>query len=110
MKRIIAFFLVILCVLAFVSCDEEHEEITDQAYFYAEVVEKHEKSCLVVVTELGNQSFFVGDEIIVNTDIEKCPEYDVGDCLRIVFDGAVAESYPLQIHKVSEIHVTDKES
>lgn len=108
MKRMLAFFLVLLCVVGFISCDESHVEDTDQAYFYAEVVEKYEKSCLVAVTDLGNQSFFVGDQIIVSTDVEKCPEYDVGDCVKIVFDGSVAESYPMQIHKVSEIYVTDK--
>lgn len=72
-------------------------------YFTGKVLEKYEKSCLIEVTNKGNQSFGVGDLITVNTDIESCPEYQKGDVLTVTFDGSVAESYPMQIHKVYRI-------
>lgn len=106
MKKPLALILAFFCVFTLVACATDNgndNDITDQPYFYGKVVEKYDKSCLVKVTDKGNQYFSVGDLISVSTNIDSCPEYCVGDSLKIVFDGAVAESYPMQIHKVTSI-------
>ena len=69
-------------------------------YFTGKVIEIYEKGCLLEVNDIGNGNFAVGDKVQVNTDILSCPEYTVGDFLRISFDGKVAQSYPPQITKV----------
>ncbi len=102
MKKALALILALFCVCSFVAC-ASNNDIIDQPYFYGRVIEKYGTSCIVEVTDTGNQYFTVGDLISVNTNIDACPEYAIGDNLRIVFDGAVAESYPMQINKVFSI-------
>lgn len=75
----------------------------EQAYFKGKVIEKYENNCLVEVTDNGNQRFMLSDKVVVKTDIEGCPDYAVGDYLKIEFDGMVAESYPMQILNVFSI-------
>ena len=108
MKKILSVFLSILCLFVFTACGckEEGRGILEP-YFTGKVVEVYEKSCLVEVTDIGNGNFFVGEKVVVHTDNENCPEYDLGDSLTISFDGKVALSYPPQIFNVSIVHKTD---
>ena len=108
MKRIIAFVFVVLFLVTFVSCREDSNDIINQAYFRGKVIEKYEKSCLLEVVDTGNQLITIGDKIVVKTDIDKCPQYEVGDYLRIVYGGEMALSYPPQIFDVYAIHKTDE--
>ncbi len=110
MKRTFILILALVCVLSLASCvkgkDEDKKEnaesITDP-YFTGKVLEIYETRCLVEVTDTGNGNFTVGDTIIVNTSIENCPKYDIGDSLTVVFDGKVALSYPAQVLSVHRI-------
>lgn len=106
MKKTVLLCLLLAFLLCFVSCDGIADDLKDgdDAYFRAKVIEAYENSCLVEVTDAGNQSFSVGSLISVSTNIEDCPEYGVGDHLEIIFDGEVAESYPMQIFNVIEIN------
>ena len=70
-------------------------------------MEKYENSCLIEVTDPGNQYFRIGDVAVVRTNIEGCPLYSAGDYLRIIYDGMVAESYPPQIFHVYSIYKID---
>ncbi|MBR3835620.1 MAG: hypothetical protein IKJ69_02380 [Clostridia bacterium] len=79
----------------------------EHSYFVGKVIEKYEKSSLLLVTDTGNQRFMSSDKVVVNTDIGKCPDYKAGDYLRIEFDGVVAESYPPQILGVFAVEKTD---
>ena len=76
-------------------------------YFTGKVLEIYENSCLVEVTDTGNGNFYLGERIIVNTNIEGAPKYTVGDHLRISFDGKVALSYPGQVLNVYSVVKTD---
>ena len=108
MKRIIAVVFAFLFLVTFVSCGEDGNDIINQAYFRGKVIEKYEKSCLLEVVDTGNQSIALGDKIVVKMDIDKCPQYEVGDYLRIVYGGEMALSYPPQIFDVYAIHKTDE--
>lgn len=105
MKKCLALLLTLVCLVTLVACNTKNDE--GQAYFVGKVIEVYEKSCLVEVTNNGNQHLTLGDEVVVNTNIENCPTYAVGDYLRIEFDGTMAESYPPQILKVYAIDKTD---
>ena len=77
--------------------------VSERESFEGVVIEKYKGGCLIEVTDNGNQHFMLSDRVIVKTDIEGCPNYTVGDYLKIEFDGIVAESYPLQILNVFSI-------
>jgi hypothetical protein len=118
MRKYLAALLILACAVGLFACDRKDRDksvneddggndIITQAYFCGRVVEVNGNSCLMEVTDTGNQGFNVGDPVVVNTDVEGCPEYGVGDCLRVVFDGAVAESYPMQIFGVIAVYRID---
>ena len=73
----------------------------------AKVIEIEERGCLMEVTNTGNGNFYVGEKIIVNTNIKGCPKFAVGDHLRISFDGKVALSLPGQVLNVYSVVKTD---
>lgn len=78
-----------------------------QTYFIGQVLEIYENSCLVAVTDSGSSYITVGTEVFVPTDIEGSPELTAGDHIKVVFDGMVAETYPLQIFTVFSVDKTD---
>lgn len=80
-----------------------------QAEFYAVVIELYESEASILVEPVaGEEILKSADRISVSTQLpsrEKVPEIKVGDTVRIVYNGEVAETYPAQIHKVSEIYL-----
>ena len=107
MRKFFALALVLLCVFSVVSCDDSGNDILEP-YFTGRVLEKHEKSCLIEVTDIGNCGFYVGEKLIASTDIKGCPNYSVGDFLKVSFDGKVALSYPGQILSVTNIDLVSE--
>lgn len=105
MKRIISVLLVLTFVFILVGCnlENEGEDMTNSPYFTGKVLEKYEGSCLLEVTDEGNAYMGIGNLVVVRTNIEKCPEYEVGDYLTITFDGRAAQSYPPQIFNVFSV-------
>ena len=74
---------------------------TTSPYFCGRVIETNSKGFLVEVTDGGNGSFALGERVQVNTELYG--EFEVGDNLRIAFDGKVAMSYPPQVTSVQSI-------
>lgn len=115
MKILIPILLVSVCLIAVCACQKnaaEQPELqesldTDNPYFTGKVIDIVDKGCLMEVTDPGNGTFPIGEKIIVNTNIKGCPEYAVGDHLRISFDGKVALSYPGQVLNVFSVVITD---
>ena len=107
MKRFFIFVLVLVCLMGLVACkggDEASQNNAKPAYFVAEVLEAYETGCLVEITDVGNYGgLAVGTPVHVSTHIENCPDIAVGDHIKVVFDGTVAESYPPQVTHVSWI-------
>ena len=104
MKRLLALILLLICAALFAACSAEDpgSDILNP-YFTGRVIEKYETSCLMEVTDTGNGNFFVGETLVVSTNIDKCPDFAVGDDLTVVFDGKVALSYPAQVLNVYQI-------
>lgn len=112
MKKLIALGLTLICLFCFVACDinstEQSQNNAQPAYFVGKVIEIYELGCFVEVTNEGNYGKLpLGTTVQITTNIKNCPEYVVGDHLKVTFDGTVAESYPPQILHVLTIQKTD---
>ena len=108
MKKILLIGAALVCLAILVACNQEPTELdTENPYFTGKVIEIEERGCLMEVTHTGNGNFYVGERIIVNTNIKDCPKYAVGDHLRISFDGKVALSLPGQVLNVYSVVKTD---
>ncbi len=105
MKKIVTLLLSLVCLIALVACNAKDDK--EKVYFVGKVIEVYEGRCLLEVTNNGNQGIASGDVVVVNTSIENCPTYAVGDFLRIECDGTMALSYPPQILRVYDIDKTD---
>ena len=108
LSLILSFF----CLLALFSCkiisNKQSQNNAQPAYFVGKVVEVYGSGCLLEVTDEGNYGKLTfGTPVQVTTDIKDCPEYVIGDYLKVTFDGTVAESYPPQILHVLGIEKTD---
>ena len=108
MKKILLIGVLLVCFAVLTACNQLPTELdTENPYFTGKVIEIEERGCLMEVTNTGNGNFYVGERIIVNTNIKDCPKYAVGDHLRISFDGKVALSLPGQVLNVFSVVKTD---
>ena len=100
-KRILALFM-LFAILCLTACGGKEGVL--QPHFTGEVIEVYEYGCLMMVIDKENSTLPEGDLVSVSTNISNCPIYERGDLLKITFDGSVAESYPLSIHKVYSVY------
>ena len=108
MKKILLIGMAVACLAVLVACNQAPAELdTKNPYLTAKVIGTEENGCLVEVTHTGNGNFYVGERLIVNTNIKGCPQYAVGDHLRISFDGKVALSLPGQVLNVYSVVKAD---
>lgn len=82
-----------------------------QVYFDATVLEVKKKSIRVKCSESFDSGIPVDEEFSVTTNrVEsgELPDLNAGDHIRIVFDGIIKESYPLQLGNVFAIYLLDE--
>lgn len=83
----------------------------EQVYFDATVLEVKKKSIKVKCSESFDSGIPVDEEFSVTTNrVEsgELPDLNAGDHIRIVFDGIIKESYPLQLGNVFVIYLLDE--
>ena len=83
----------------------------EQVYFDATVLEVKKKSIKVNCSESFDSGIPVDEEFSVTTNIVESgelPDLNAGDHIRIVFDGIIKESYPLQLGNVFAIYLLDE--
>ena len=83
----------------------------EQVYFDATVLEVKKKSIKVKCSEAFDSGIPVDEEFSVTTNrVEsgELPDLNAGDHIRIVFDGIIKESYPLQLGNVFAIYLLDE--
>ena len=91
----------------FSGCENEK----GQAYFNAKVLETNKGSIDVRCIEAFNSGISVDEELSVTKDVVSAkgiPELNIGDNIRVVFDGDVMECDPLQIGTVYAIYLLDE--
>lgn len=83
----------------------------EQVYFDATVLEVKKKSIKIKCSESFDSGIPVDEEFSVTTNrVEsgELPDLNAGDHIRIVFDGIIKESYPLQLGNVFAIYLLDE--
>lgn len=76
-------------------------------YFNAEVLQVHEKSILVK-PDADSKEIKSADKISVSLDFIakiRVPKINVGDRVRVIYNGNIAESYPAQINGVFVVYL-----
>ena len=104
MKKCLALLLILVLMATLVACGYKGHQLP---YFAGKVIEKHENVCLMEVTHTGYGHLSVGDEVEVNTSINNCPNYEVGDFLKVFFEAPMTDSNPPQILNVFAIEKSD---
>ena len=109
MKKIITLLCIFALLTSLVACNKDEGENNAQpAYFIGKTVEIFESYCIIEVTDEGNYGrLAIGTTAKVMTDTVDCPEYALGDHLKVVFDGAISKSNPPQVLHVIRIEKTD---
>lgn len=83
----------------------------EQVYFDATVLEVKKKSIKVKCSESFDSGIPVDEEFSVTmnrVESGELPDLNAGDHIRIVFDGIIKESYPLQLGNVFAIYLLDE--
>lgn len=106
-KRWLSVLVVFVCIITLSGCKNE----VGQVYFNARVLEVNDGYVDVRCLEAFNSGISVDEEFSVTKDVvsaEGVPELNVDDNIRVVFNGDVMESDPLQIGTVYAIYLLDE--
>ncbi len=107
-KILAAMSIVAVVLLIIIFANALSEKKGGQAYFNGQVLEITEKSVLVEPVgdfwETCYQSIWVNLETVSPNS----PEFEVGDILRIVYNGQIQESSPAQINHAFSIYLVDE--
>ena len=104
MKKIIALILTLIVFGSLAACDEESQNNATPAHFVGKVIEIYENGYLLEVTDEGNYGHLaLGTTVQVNINTDDTTEYELGDNLKVVFDGTISKSYPPQVLHVISI-------
>lgn len=102
MKNACYVFIMLVILFSFTDCSSK---TNNRATFQATILEIHDNYYLVEPVE-GSIELNSANQITVSiNNINVSPKPNVGDILEIVYDGAIAESYPAQITNVYNIRV-----
>lgn len=109
MKKITV-LLLFSCIL-FTACtsSNENDGYLEEVNFAGIVEEVNENTILVRVNE-DEEEIRSSDLISVSLDVEiedSMADINIGDEVRVYYDGVVAESYPAQVNNVYAIELVD---
>lgn len=105
MKRLLSLLLILACMMTLSACEK------GQVYFNATVLELNDGSVKVKCTDAFDSGISVNEEFSVSTDVvsaKGAPELVVDDHIRVVFNGEIMESDPLQLGTVFAIYLLDE--
>ncbi|MEC2072469.1 hypothetical protein [Alkalihalophilus marmarensis] len=89
------FMLLTVCLLA--ACSNEDQ--MQNAAFTGTIESIHNDSAIIAIEE--GEILSSGDKVGVNLAVNEEDMFAVGDQVVVEYDGAVMESYPLQVHTIS---------
>lgn len=112
MKKALSIILLLAGLLIISGCGKDSEEdVKGQVYFNARVLKVNKGYVDVKCSESFNSGIPVEEEFSITTDVvsgEGTPRLNVDDNIRIVFNGEIMESYPLQLGTVYAIYLLDE--
>lgn len=96
MKRIFTLLLAMICILSLLGCNK------NKIYFDSTVTEKSGDLYTVLVTDMGTSGISISSQVHI---LEKqlpadSNDFEVGDSIRIFFDGMPQECSPLRLNEV----------
>lgn len=116
MKKIvgllIAFVLIMGTVFSLTGCNDKNddENINGEAFFDAVILNVFDKSVFVEVKDGRNSALKAGQQATVLTESivsDQCTELEKDKEIRVVFNGDIMESEPVQISKVFAIYALE---
>ena len=119
MKKIALFLAAFMLTALLCACQGETNVDTSvtttepqgtEVYFVGKVIEQGQEPLLVEVTDVGTSNIPLGNQAWISSPKESNVSYSgyaAGDYVRVVFDGMVMETYPLQFNSVTYISLTD---
>lgn len=105
MKKLLFCLVITLVIITGCSQQKDRENLADKANFAGIVIEVNDQSILVKVNE-DEEEINSSDlmSVLLNAEEDDSnTDFDIGDEVRIYYDGTIAESYPAQINKVYAI-------
>ena len=99
MKKLIALFLALVCVLSLVGCNNRSMNY----------IIENEPSIMGVVKDTNDNSILIENEdgeywVSLNAENkDSMTHFSIGDKVVVYYDGNIAESYPMQINTVYAI-------
>lgn len=108
MKSLLPLILALACVLSLSACGSEPG---GKAYFNATILEVRDGAVELECTDKLTSGISVGERFTISTDTASsggAPELAVGDAVRVVFDGLIMESYPIQLGTIFAIYLLDE--
>ena len=107
MERWLSILAVLGCIVALSGCENEK----GPAYFNAKVLEVNREYVDIRCIETFNSGISVDEEFSITKDVvsaKGAPKLNIDDNIRVVFNGDVMESDPLQIGTVYAIYLLDE--
>lgn len=104
MKKLTAFVLALVCLTGATGCARSMNHIIENAPNITGIVKEIYDTSILISVETDGYPY--GADCIVSLHAENKDSmtyFDVGDEVVVYFDGAIAESGPLQIHAVYAI-------
>ena len=111
MKKTFYLFSALFLFLLAACGGGQDADVNGQDYFDAVVVDILDGSLSVKCTACESGNISAGNEVTVPLNVVSAsgvPDVAVGDSIRVVFDGSVMESYPLQLGAVYAIYLLDE--
>ena len=109
MKKLIVLICILVCVCGMASCDsqsgKDHDEV-ETFSFNAKVLETHDSYLLVEPLADSNECKSADRiQVSLKNKTTSWTMPNVGDLIKIVYDGTMMETYPAQLGEVYHIEV-----
>ena len=108
MRKVVPFILILLLI-----CTPSMSGCTVVTHYFDGTVTWIGDDCLLVnVTASNTDALESGGSVLVSTkdiSLEKYPDIQEGQTIRVEFDGTVLLSYPAQLQSVYAIYLLDAE-
>lgn len=111
MNKHFFYLLFVFVLLSGCSKPMNMNTVVSEPNFSGIVDEVYEQSILVRVNE-GEDEINSSDLMSVSLDVtlkDSMIYFEIGDEVRVYYDGSIAESYPAQINKVYAIMIVDSD-